>query len=207
MIEFGVVNSDNQALRQVVLREEVFGREVRGDLLAWVVDYQLARRRSGSAFTKGRAEVVGGGKKPYRQKGTGNARQGTVRAPQFRTGGIVFGPRPRSYAGKVPKKVRRFALQIALSAKREAGELVVLDFFSLDKVRTKDMGFILSTLGVERSALIILAEDDAKVVLSARNLPGLDVVRVEGVNVYDLLAHEKVVMTEAALDKLQERLA
>ena len=138
---------------------------------------------------------------------TGNARQGTVRAPQFRTGGIVFGPRPRSYAGKVPKKVRRFALQIALSAKREAGELVVLDFFSLDKVRTKDMGFILSTLGVERSALIILAEDDAKVVLSARNLPGIDVVRVEGVNVYDLLAHEKVVMTEAALDKLQERLA
>lgn len=207
MIEFSIVDAGNQSLRQVTLQEEVFGREVRGDLLARVVNYQLARRRGGGASTKRRAEVAGGGKKPFRQKGTGNARQGTIRAPHYRGGGVVFGPHPRSYAMKVHKKVRRLALQTALSAKREAGELVVIDGFNLVEIKTKAMRTILEALGVGRSALIVLAEKDVNVERSAQNLPGIDCIAVEGVNVYDLLVHEKVILTEAALGALQERLA
>lgn len=207
MIEFSVVDASNQSLRQVVLHEDVFGREVRGDLLAQVVNYQLARRRCGGASTKRRGEVAGGGKKPFRQKGTGNARQGTIRAPHYRGGGVVFGPHPRSYAMKVPRKVRRLALQTALSAKLDAGGLVVVDSFNLVEVKTKAIRAILGVLGAERSALIVLAEKDTNVELSVRNLPGVDCIAVEGVNVYDLLSHEKVVLTEAALGALQERLA
>lgn len=207
MIEFPVVDAGNQALRQVALQEEVFGREVRGDLLARAVNHQLACRRGGNASVKGRSDVAGGGRKPFRQKGTGNARQGTTRAPQYRSGGSVFGPRPHSYATKMPKKVRRLALQTALSAKREAGELVVLDQFGLTEVKTKAMRVVLEALGVKRSTLIVLAEQDRMVELSARNLPCVDVMREEGINVYDLLAHDTLVMTEAALERLQERLA
>lgn len=207
MIEFPVVDAGNQALRQVALREEVFGREVRGDLLAQAVNYQLACRRGGTASTKRRAEVSGGGRKPFRQKGTGNARQGTTRAPQFRSGGVVFGPHPRSYATKFPKRVRRLALQTALSAKRVAGELVILDRFGLEEVKTKAVRTILEALGAGHSTLIVLAEKDSNVELSVCNLPRIDCIRVEGVNVYDLLLHEKVVLTEAALGALQERLA
>ena len=207
MIEIPVVDASNQAVRQVVLQEEVFGRKIRADLLARAVNHQLAGRRGGNASTKRRAEVAGGGRKPFRQKGTGNARQGTSRAPQARTGGIVFGPQPRSYATKLPKKVRRLALQTALSAKREAGELLVLESFNLVEIKTKAMRAILATLGVEGSVLIVMAEENNIVALSARNLPGVDVMRVEGINVYDLLVHEKVVVTEAALQQLQERLA
>lgn len=207
MIEFPIVDASNQTLRQVALQEGVFGREVRGDLLAKMVHYQLARRRSGTASTRGRSEVAGGGKKPFRQKGTGNARQGTIRAPQFRTGGVVFGPLPRSYATKLPKKVRRLALKTALSAKRLAGEMVVLDGFHLERVGTKAMRVVLETLGVGRSVLIVLVERDADVALSTNNLPGVDWIAVEGVNVYDLLSHETVILTEAALVALQERLA
>ncbi len=207
MIEIPVVDAGNQELRRVVLEEAVFGREIRADLLARSVNYQLAGRRGGNASTKGRSDVSGGGKKPYRQKGTGNARQGTTRAPQFRTGGVVFGPHPHSYAHKLPKKVRRLALQVALSAKLEAGELIVLEGFHLTEIKTRTMRIILEGLGVGRSGLVVLAEGNHTVELSIRNLPGMDVMRVEGVNVYDLLAHGKVVMTEAALNRLQERLA
>lgn len=207
MIEIPVVDAGNRALRQVPLEEAIFGREVRGDLLARAVNHQLACRRGGNASTKRRSEVSGGGKKPYRQKGTGNARQGTTRAPQYRTGGIVFGPIPHSYATKLPKKVRRLALQVALSAKLGAGELIILEDFNLTEVKTRAARTILETLGVGRSALVVLAEANSTVELSVRNLPGIDVMRVEGVNVYDLLAHEKVVMTEAALGRLQERLS
>ncbi|MEO5348141.1 MAG: 50S ribosomal protein L4 [Magnetococcus sp. YQC-3] len=207
MIEISVVDTGNRELRRVPLQEAVFGREIRADLLARTVNYQLAGRRGGNACTKRRAEVSGGGKKPYRQKGTGNARQGTTRAPQFRTGGVVFGPIPHSYAHKLPKKVRRLALQVALTAKLEAGELIVLDAFNLAEVKTQAARAILETLGVSRSGLVVLEEGNSTVELSVRNLPGIDVMRWEGVNVYDLLRHEKVVMTEAALSRLQERLA
>ncbi|MEO5341203.1 MAG: 50S ribosomal protein L4 [Magnetococcus sp. MYC-9] len=207
MIEIPVVDAGNRELRRVPLQEAIFGREVRADLLARAVNYQLAARRGGNASTKRRSEVSGGGKKPYRQKGTGNARQGTARAPQYRTGGIVFGPHPHSYAHKLPKKVRRLALQVALSAKREAGELIILDGFNLTEIKTRAARDVLAALGVTRSGLVVLEGVDTTVELSIRNLPGIDVMRVEGVNVYDLLAHDTVVMTEAALGLLQERLA
>ena len=206
MIELPVKDVNNQELHTVQLSETVFGRPMRKDLLSAAVTYQLAKRRAGSASTKGRAEVRGGGKKPYRQKGTGNARQGTIRAPQFRTGGIVFGPKPRSFAIKMPRKMRRLALLTALSAKVEAGEMVVVDGFGLDAVKTKRMRQILDGLSVGRSTLVVLAEEDRNVSLSARNLPRVTTQLAVGVNVYDLLLHEKVLLTEAALKSLEEKL-
>ncbi|MBF0095871.1 MAG: 50S ribosomal protein L4 [Magnetococcales bacterium] len=207
MIEIPVVDAGNQELRRIEVQKTVFGQEIRTDIVARMVNYQLAGRRGGNACTKRRSEVSGGGKKPYRQKGTGNARQGTARAPQFRTGGVVFGPLPHSYAQKLPKKVRRLALQVALTAKLQAGELVVVESLGLTEIKTKAARSVMENLGVSRSGLVVLSGSDATVELSIRNLPGIDVMRVEGVNVYDLLAHEKVVMTEEALNRLQERLA
>lgn len=207
MIEYPLINTSKETMRMVELSEAVFGKEVRGDLLARMVNYQLAKRRAGTASTKGRSEVRGGGRKPYRQKGTGNARQGTIRAPQFRTGGIVFGPLPRDYAHKMTKKERRLALMTALSAKFQDNSLVFLDKFGMEEVKTKAMVAILSALGIDKTVLIVLSQSDSVVELSSRNLPGVSVIRVEGVNTYDLLAHEKVIVTEDALRMLEERLA
>ncbi|GAB0058017.1 50S ribosomal protein L4 [Candidatus Magnetaquicoccaceae bacterium FCR-1] len=208
MIDFPVIDAaSNESSRTVKLSSLGFGCVVRGDLLTRVVHYQLAKRRLGTASTKRRGEVRGGGHKPYRQKGTGNARQGTIRAPQYRTGGVVFGPHPRDYAVKMTKKERALGLRTALSAKREAGELIVVQDFGLERIKTKAMLEILKRIGADRSSLIVLPGIDANVELSVRNLPGVDVILVEGVNVYDILSHEKLVMTEAALAKLEERLA
>ncbi|MBF0189902.1 MAG: 50S ribosomal protein L4 [Magnetococcales bacterium] len=207
MIEHPVIDAANQKSHTVNLSSYAFGAEVRGDLLTRVVHYQLAKRRLGTASTKRRGEVSGGGHKPYRQKGTGNARQGTIRAPQYRTGGVVFGPHPRDFSVKMTKKERALGLRIALSAKREADELILLKDFGLLQIKTKSLLEILNRLDAAKSVLIVLPESDPHVELSARNLPGVDVIRVEGVNVYDLLAHEKVLMTEAALIKLEARVA
>ncbi|NGZ05048.1 MAG: 50S ribosomal protein L4 [Magnetococcales bacterium] len=207
MIEFPVIDAANQASHTVNLSELAFGTDVRPDLLNRVVHYQLAKRRLGTASTKRRGEVRGGGKKPYRQKGTGNARQGTIRAPQYRTGGVVFGPHPRDYSVKMTKKERALGLRSALSAKREAGELIILKEFGLSEIKTKTLLEILQRLQASQSVLIVLAELDPSVELSARNLPGVDVLPVEGVNVYDLLIHEKLLLTEAALVKLEARVA
>ncbi|MBF0625018.1 MAG: 50S ribosomal protein L4 [Magnetococcales bacterium] len=206
MIDYPVKDANNQEQRRVALSEEAFGKAVRPDLLAMAVRYQMAKRRSGNASTKTRGQVRGGGRKPYRQKGTGNARQGTIRAPQFRTGGIVFGPHPRDYAHKLSKRVRRLALQTALSAKREAQELILVADLGLEGIKTKALQAILKRLDVTGSVLIVIAAADDKVELSARNIPGVSVIRPEGVNVHDLLWHEKVILTEAALQKIEERL-
>ncbi|MBF0145205.1 MAG: 50S ribosomal protein L4 [Magnetococcales bacterium] len=205
-MEFSLKDTQNNHLRTIELSEALFGRKVRKDLLARMVNYQLAKRRSGTASTKGRSEVRGGGRKPYRQKGTGNARQGTIRAPQFRTGGIVFGPQPRSYAHKMDKKERRLALMTALSAKHAAGEMVFVEKLALPEVKTKAMKAILTALDAGHTALIVVAQEDRNVELSARNLPGVKVLRLEGINTYDLLAHEKVIITEDAVKRLEERL-
>jgi large subunit ribosomal protein L4 len=207
MIDYSVKDVTNQELRRVELSDTVFGREIRKDLLSRIVSYQLASRRDGVASTKGRSEVRGGGHKPYRQKGTGNARQGTVSAPQFRSGGVVFGPRPRDFSVKMLKKERRLALQTALSLKADSSELIVLAEFSMEKASTKTMAKILSDLGIEKTAVIVLAEADENVSLSARNIPGIKVCLVEGVNAYDLLAHQNLIVTELALKKIEEKLA
>ncbi|MBF0341682.1 MAG: 50S ribosomal protein L4 [Magnetococcales bacterium] len=207
MIEYPVIDATNQTSHTVSLSSLVFGCTVRGDLLNRVVSYQLAKRRLGTASTKRRGEVRGGGHKPYRQKGTGNARQGTIRAPQYRTGGVVFGPHPRDFSVKMTKKERALGLRTALSAKREAGELIVLKDFGLTDIKTKTMLQILTRLDAARSVLIVVPDYDDRIELSARNLPNVDVILVEGVNVYDLLVHEKLLITEAALQKLEARVA
>nr|CAX84032.1 50S ribosomal protein L4 [uncultured bacterium] len=207
MIEFPVVDAANQTSHTVNLSSHAFGCEVRGDLLTRVVHYQLAKRRLGTASTKRRGEVRGGGHKPYRQKGTGNARQGTIRAPQYRTGGVVFGPHPRDYSVKMNRKERALGLRTALSAKREAEELIVLTDFGLTEIKTRSMLQVLTRLNAANSVLIVLPESDERIERSARNLPGVDVIQVDGVNVYDLLVHEKLLMTEAALQKLEARVA
>lgn len=207
MIEYPIKNTENEEIGKAELQDSVFGREIRGDLLAMAVKYQMAKRRQASANTKGRAEVAGGGKKPYRQKGTGNARQGTVSAPQYRGGGVVFGPKHRISKFKLPKKMRRLALMTALSSKQASGELILLDQLIVEDVKTKAMRLILDGLDASKSSLVVLTESDRNIELSARNLPGITVLSTEGVNVYDLMAHEKLVMTDAARKKLEERLA
>lgn len=206
-MELTVRDASNQEVGRIEVSETVFGREMRTDLLAEVVGYQLAKRRSGTASSKTRADVRGGGKKPYRQKGTGNARQGTIRAPQFRTGGVVFGPKPHDFAIKLPKKVRKQGLQIALSSKCHDGDLILIDRFGLEGVKTKAMKMMLEGIGVLGKVLIVLSGADENVSLSARNLPGVTVMQVAGVNVYDILKHGKLVMTADALRSLEERLA
>ena len=206
MIDYSVKDVANQELRRVELSDGVFGKEIRKDLLSRIVSYQLASRRSTIAATKGRAEVRGGGHKPYRQKGTGNARQGTVSAPQFRSGGVVFGPHPRDFSIKMLKKERRLALQTALSLKVDSNEMIVLENLAMDSVSTKNMAKILGDLEI-KSAIIVLDQADDKVSLSARNIPNIKVCLVEGVNAYDLLAHENLIVTESALKKIEEKLA
>ncbi|MEO5366271.1 MAG: 50S ribosomal protein L4 [Magnetococcus sp. WYHC-3] len=206
MIEYALKDKTNQQIGSVTLSPALFGREVRRDLLARAIQYQLNKRRSGTASTKGRSDVSGGGRKPWKQKGTGNARQGTIRAPQWRTGGVVFGPLPHSHAGKLPKKVRRLALQTAFSAKCAAGELIIIDDFALGEVRTQGMVSILRALQAEQSTLIITAGEDRNVLLSSRNIPRVNVLPDVGANVYDILRHEKLILTQGVLALLEERL-
>ncbi|MGN7611632.1 50S ribosomal protein L4 [Magnetococcales bacterium HHB-1] len=207
MMEVEVRNAGNETVGSVQLKEAVFGRRVRPDILAQAVRYQMAKRRSGTASTKTRSDVAGGNRKPYRQKGTGNARQGTIRAPQFRGGGVVFGPHPRDFSIKMPKKLRRLALLNALSSKAQEGALVVVRNFGLDRIKTKDMVARLKNLEVKGSALILTTKSDATLLLSVRNIPGVDVLHTDGLNVYDILWHETLIVTEAALKHLEEKYA
>jgi large subunit ribosomal protein L4 len=168
---------------------------------------QLANRRRGTTSTKTRGEVSGGGRKPWRQKGTGRARQGSTRSPVWRGGGVALGPKPRGYAYKVPKKVRRGALCSAVSMKAQEGKLKVTDDMDLGEPKTKLMVEFLKALGVEKSALILLSHDNRNVQLAARNLPHVKVLRIEGANVYDLLAYDYLICAKEGLMDLQERVA
>ena len=186
----------------------VFEVEVRPDLFHAEVRRQLAGRRAGTHSTKNRAFVSGGGVKPWRQKGTGRARQGSIRAPQWAGGGIVFGPVPRGYAHKLPKKVRAAALRSALSLKQSEGNLTVVEALALDEYKTKKVAAALESLGLAgKSVLVVIDEESATLETSARNLPNVSVIRAEGVNVYDVLRHEALVATRASIEKLAARLA
>lgn len=206
-MDYSVKDISNAIVRTIELNDSVFGQEVRPDLIAEMVRYQMAKRRAGTASTKSRSEIRGGGRKPYRQKGTGHARQGTIRAPHYRGGGTVFGPKPHSHAVGMPKKARRKALRSALSERAGTGTMVILDALSLEAPKTKAMQGILGTLETGRTTLLVLSADDRNITLSARNLPGVTVMQSEGVNVYDLLRHESFIITEDAVKKLEERLA
>ena len=188
------------------LKEEIFGMKTRPHLLHQTVVMQLNNRRAGTAATKSKGFVRGGGKKPWRQKGTGRARAGSIRSPLWVGGGTIFGPQPKDYSFRMPRKARREALLSALSLKHRDGKIIVVDKLELEEAKTKLMVKVLTELKVA-SALLVIAQPDEKIERSSRNIPALKVLRVEGLNVYDLLRYEHLILTEGALKLLEERLA
>lgn len=207
MPKVALFNQTGSQVGDIELADSVFGIEPNTSVLHDAVVMQQASLRQGTHKTKGRSEVRGGGRKPWRQKGTGRARQGSIRSPQWVGGGVVFGPTPRSYSYKLPKKVRRLAIKSALSSKVQAEEIVVLDNLSFDAPKTKEMAAVLSGLSIDRKALVVTADYNEAVALSARNLPGITFVTAEGVSVLDVLKHDKLVITKDAVQKVEEVLA
>ncbi|MFO7266129.1 MAG: 50S ribosomal protein L4 [Limnochordales bacterium] len=206
MPKVAVYNLEGQTVGEIELSDVVFGAPVNEALLHQAVVTYLANQRQGTASTKTRGEVRGGGRKPWRQKGTGRARQGSIRAPHWVGGGVVFGPKPREYRLAMPKKARRAALRSALSAKVREGNLIVLESLVLPEPKTKLMAGVLRRLSAERKPLILLAERNRNVELSTRNLPGAATMQATDVNVYAVLSHEKLVLTKDAVAKLEEAL-
>ena len=208
MASVDVKSVENQVAGTLELDPAIFEAEVRRDLFHAEVRRQLAARRTGTHSTLNRAGVSGGGAKPYRQKGTGRARQGTIRAPQWAGGGAVFGPVPRGYGHKLPKKVRSAALRSALSLRQSEGALTVVDGFQFDSYKTRAVAEVIRSLELAgTSVLIVIAEPDEHLEVSARNLPKVSVVRAEGLNVYDLLRHKQLLATRAAIEAIAARLA
>ncbi len=203
MPKVAVFNMEGKQVGDVELNDAIFGVEVNQDLMHKVVLSQLANARQGTVATKTRGLVRGGGRKPWRQKGTGRARQGSTRSPQWVGGGVVFGPTPRDFSYRLPKKARRAALKSALSAKVAAGNIVILDQLQVDEPKTKVMASMLKALDVQKP-LLVTAEWDTNVELSARNIPGAVVAKSIGLNVYDILNSQKVIMTRDAVNKLEE---
>jgi large subunit ribosomal protein L4 len=188
----------------VELSDELFAAPVNTAVLHQVVTAQLAARRTGTSDTKTRGEIRGGGKKPYRQKGTGRARQGTVTAPHYRGGGVVFGPHPRSYEQRLPRKMKRLALRGALTAKLVDEQVKVIDTFGLDAIRTKDLAGVLSALAANGRVLVVSPARDQNLELSARNLPTVDIILADSLNVVDLLKADLVLIEQPALARMQE---
>jgi large subunit ribosomal protein L4 len=188
------------------LKEAIFGIKTRPHLLHQTVVMQLNNRRAGTAATKSKGFVRGGGKKPWRQKGTGRARAGSIRSPLWVGGGTIFGPQPRDYSFRMPRKARKEALLSALSLKNRDGKIIVVDKIELEDAKTKLMVKALAELKVT-SALIVISQPDATIERSSRNIPAVKVLRVEGLNVYDLVRYEHLILTEGALKLLEERLA
>ena len=186
------------------LSADIFGIKPNATVLHSVVVNYLANQRQGTQSTLTRAEVRGGGKKPWRQKGTGHARQGSTRAPQWTHGGIAFGPKPRSYSYVLPKKVRRLAMKSAFSSKVEAGEMLVLDEMSMNEIKTKTVATMLKALEADKKVLLVLPEKDEKVIRSARNIPGVKTALVNTLNVYDILNADKFIVVKDAVAKLEE---
>lgn len=205
-MQLDVVTLDNRKAGKIDLSDEVFGARVRPDILARMVNWQLAKRRAGTHKTKGISEIRGTTKKPYRQKGTGRARQGSLRSPQFRGGAVIFGPLPRDHGFKLTKRVRRLALCSALSAKQADGKLVVLDDAVTDSPKTKALADKLAALGWGAVLVIGGPEIDANFARASANLERVDVLPQQGANVYDILKCETLVLTKAAAQHLEERL-
>jgi large subunit ribosomal protein L4 len=199
-------NMKGESLGTVDLPEEIFGVEPNADVLHEAVVMQLASRRLGTSKVKTRSEVSGGGRKPYRQKGTGRARQGSIRAAQWAGGGKIFGPTPRSYSYRINRKVRRLALLSALSSRALEANLVVVDALTMEKPSTKAMISVLSNLKLGKT-LVVVSEADNNVMLSTRNIPDAMYLTVEGLNVYDILNHNNLLFTASAVEKAKEVLA
>lgn len=208
MAKVAVYNIAGQQTGEIELNDTVFGVEVNEAVVHQALVMQLASQRQGNAATKTRGMVRGGGRKPWKQKGTGRARAGTIRSPLWVGGGTVFGPQPRSYSFRMPRKARRLAIKSALSAKVQNGELVVLEGIQYDQPKTKQVVELLKNFGLEeRKALLITKEADENVEKSSRNVPGVKALAASGLNVFDLLHHDKLLITRDAVARIEEVLA
>lgn len=205
MVSADIYNTNKEKVSQVVLEEKVFGCEVKPHLLYEVVKMQLAKRRAGTASTKNRSQVRGGGKKPWRQKGTGRARAGSIRSPLWKGGGVTFGPLPRNYSYRLNRKVKKLALRTALSIKLKEDKLLILDNFNLPEIKTKAFITTLSRLDIKDA--FIIDDNNLHLEKSARNVPFVKVLRPEGLNVYDILRYDKLIITQSCLEKITRTLS
>ena len=203
MLKVDVLDMKGKKVKDIELNENVFGVDVNDIVVHTALVNYLANQRQGTGSTKTRAEVRGGGRKPWRQKGTGNARQGSIRAPQWMKGGIALGPKPRSYKYAIPKKMRKLALKSVLTSKVEEKELIVVDKLELKEIKTKEMVKVLNNLNTKK-ALIVLSEKNLNVQASARNIENVKTTLVNTINVFDLLKYDNLVVTEDAIKKLEE---
>ncbi|MDD2269834.1 MAG: 50S ribosomal protein L4 [Eubacteriales bacterium] len=204
MPKLNIHDMQGKVCGEIELSENVFGAEVNKAVLHSVVRAYLMNQRQGTQSTLTRAEVSGGGRKPWRQKGTGRARQGSTRSPQWRHGGIAFGPKPRKYKVEINKKVKRIAMKSALSSKVLAGELIIVDNIALNEFKTKKIVEMLKALGAAKKALIVSAEADRYLYTSAGNIPGVETAAVNSINVYNILKHDTMILTKAAVEKIEE---
>ena len=204
MPKLAMLNQNGESVKKVNLKDEIFNIEENNQIIYDVVKQQRAAMRQGTVMVKNRSAVRGGGRKPYRQKGTGNARQGTIRAPQYVGGGVVFGPSPRNYKYKINKKVRRLALKIALSDKLREKNLILVDDISLESRKTKEMVKILGNLKAEGKVMVVLSEFSDLIMTSSRNLPNVAIELYNHISVYDILNANQVIITKEALKKIEE---
>ncbi len=205
MAVIDVLDSAGNKISQAELNEAIFNVPVNKNVLHQVVNAQLAAKRSGTASVKRRSDIVGSGRKLYRQKGTGRARKGDIKSPILRGGGVVFGPSPRSYDKRVPKKVKKAALKMALTDKLMGEEIIVIDKFDLDEIKTKKFAGIMNTLNAE-NALIVLDDTDENVEMSSKNIPSIKVLKTQGLNVFDILKYNKLVIVEPSIKGIEGRL-
>ena len=204
MPKVNVYNQLGEVVGDIELNEAIFGIEVNEHVVYEVVKNHLANRRQGTQSAKTRAEVRGGGRKPWRQKGTGRARQGSIRAPQWKGGGVVFAPKPRSYNYTLPKKVRRLAMKSALTSKVQNGEMIVLDALNMEAPKTKEFVQILKNVNAAKKALVVTAENNENVIKSAKNIEGVATATVNTINVYDILKYDSFIITTDAVKKVEE---
>ena len=204
MPKVALYNVSGEQIGDIELSDDIFGIEVNTHVMYEAVKAYLANQRQGTQSAKTRSEVRGGGRKPWRQKGTGRARQGSIRSPQWKGGGVVFAPKPRDYSIRLPKKVRRLALKSAFSSKVESNEIIVIDELNMTTPKTKDMIKVLENLKVGKKALIVIPAKDENIYKSARNIPGVKTSAVNTLNVYDILNHNSFVITKDAVSKVEE---
>lgn len=202
MPSIDVTDIQNKKVNSVELKEEIFSTPLREDILHSVVNWQLARKRSGTASTKTRGEVRGGGAKPWRQKGTGRARHGTNRSPLWRGGAVIFGPKPKDWSFNVPKKIRRYALKSVLAQKFRDNKLFVVDSFEMEEIKTKRIKEMLDSFGLKRALLV--DRDNDRLYRSSRNIKNVKYIKENGINVYDVLKYDNLVISSDSLNKIQE---
>ncbi|NLD18372.1 MAG: 50S ribosomal protein L4 [Tissierellia bacterium] len=204
MPKINMINMKGESAGEIELNPEIFDVEINEHAVYTVVKNLLANRRQGTHSAKTRAEVRGGGRKPWRQKGTGRARQGSIRSPQWKGGGVVFAPKPRDYSYTTPKKIRRLALKSVLTSKVQEKELIILDSLTLESPKTKDMVNILNTIQADKKALIVINGPDENIIKSARNIPTVMTTNANTLNVYDILKYNSLIITKDALDEIEE---